>query len=596
MTTPNLPENNIQNNKNSKLEVEISSPSHLSSSQKSNSNNKNPAKKRKSATPRIKKNANNKKTKAMFDSLNRFKELLYLLKSHEIVRCLTPEKLRAILEDMGPTYVKIGQIMSMRSDILPKEYCNELSLLRSNVKPMPFSEVIAVIEQETGLPYKDIFSSIEKNPVGSASIAQVHKAFLKKDNKPVVVKVQRLNIWETMHKDIVLMKKAVKFLNLWSELDNQPIDFNEVISEMWQVAQQEMNFLLEAQNMLDFEKLNKNIEYIKCPKVYTDISTKKMLIMEFIDGIPIDQKDKLLSLGYDLNEIGIKLAENYSKQILDDAFFHADPHPGNIWIKDGKIVWLDFGMVGRLSDRDKKLFSNAIVAMAEKDVNELKTIILTIGITKGRINHSRLYADIDDLVNKYADLDLKDINMGIFIDELLDAAKNNNIAMPSNMTMLARGGITIEGVISSCSPNTSCVQILARHLSSNIIDNIDIKKTSKQFIKDLNSLFTKGITLPSKLVDLLNMTAKGHTKVNLEITGSEEPLEHIDAMVNRIIICIIIASLLISSSTICTTNMTPTFMDIPAIGALGYIAAVILGAGLLLSIWRKKRKKRKIKK
>lgn len=596
MTTPNLPKDNIKkNNKNIKGEMETSSPSHISS-QKPNPNDKSSVNKHKFATPRIRKNTNNKKKKAILDSLNRFKELLYVLKSHEIVRGLTPAKLRAILEDMGPTYVKIGQIMSMRSDILPKEYCNELSLLRSNVKPMPFSEVVTVIEQETGEPYKNIFSFIEKEPVGSASIAQVHKAFLKKDNKPVVIKVQRLNIRETMHKDITLMKKAVKLLSLWSELDEQPIDFNEVINEMWQVAQQEMDFLLEAQNMLDFEKLNKNIEYIKCPKVYTEISTKKILIMEFIDGIPIDQKDKLISLGYNLNEIGIKLAENYSKQILDDAFFHADPHPGNIWIKDGKIVWLDFGMVGRLSDRDKKLFSNAIVAMAEKDVNELKTIILTIGITKGRINHSRLYADIDDLVNKYADLNLKDINMGIFIDELLDAAKNNNIAMPSNMTILARGGITIEGVISSCSPNTSCVQILARHLSSNVIDNIDIKSSSKQFIKDINNLLTKGINLPSKLVDLINMTAKGHTKVNLEITGSEEPLEHIDAMVNRIIICIIVASLLISSSTICTTNMTPTFMDIPAIGAWGYIAAVILGTGLLISIWRKKRKKRKIKK
>lgn len=590
MTNPNLQEeNNLNQNVNVqkvKVEVGMNSSSHLSSNQKNNKTSR----KNKFRNKR-RKNVNDPKKQAKVDSFSRFKELLRVLKRHDIVKGITPKKLRAILEDLGPTYVKIGQIMSMRSDILPKNYCDELTMLRSNVKPMPFIEVAQVIKNETGMPYDEIFSYIEKTPVGSASIAQVHKAILKKDNKQVVIKVQRLNIWEIMHKDIVLMKKAVKFLNLWSEIDNQPLNFNEVINEMWEVAQQEMDFLLEAQNMLDFEELNKDIEYIKCPKVYTEISTKKILIMEFIDGIPIDHKKELIELGYDMNEIGIKLAENYSKQILDDAFFHADPHPGNIWIKDGKIVWLDFGMVGRISERDRKLFSNAIVAMAERDVNELKNIILSIGITRGRINHSRLYSDIDDLVTRYVDLDLSDINMGIFIDELLEAAKNNNLAMPSTMTMLARGGLTIEGVISSCSPNTSCVEILARHLSANIFNNVSPKKFAKQFAKDLNSLFTKGINLPSRLVELINMTAKGHTKINLEIMGSEEPLEHIDSMVNRIIICIITASLLISSSTICTTGMTPTFMDIPALGAWGYLAALVLGGGLLISILRKKRKK-----
>lgn len=586
MTSANLPNMQDDNqNKKVKVEVEIVSPSPFSSTKKSK------FKRRK----RNFKNRNKKdpKNKSSTDSLGRFKELLSVLKRHEIVKGITPQKLRAILEDMGPTYVKIGQIMSMRSDILPKNYCEELTLLRSNVKPMSFSEIIKIIEKETGSVYEDLFSYISPNPVGSASIAQVHRAILKDSNAQVVVKVQRTNIWETMQEDIILMRKAVKVLNLWSGMENQPVNFNEVINEMWEVAQQEMDFLLEAQNMLEFERLNKDVAYIKCPKVYTNISTQKMLVMEYIDGIPIDHKDELIKLGYDINEIGIKLAENYSKQILEDSFFHADPHPGNIWIKDGKIVWLDFGMIGRISENDRKLFTNGIVYMAEKDVNGLKNTVLSIGLINGRINHSRLYSDIDDLVTKYADLDLSSINMGIFIEDLLEAAKNNNIAMPSTMTMLARGGITIEGVISSCSPNISCVEILARHLSTSVVRDIDFKKTFKQFIKNMNGLFTKGVTLPVKLVDLLNMAAKGQAKLNLEILGSEEPLEHIDSMVNRIIICIIAAALLISSSTICTTQMSPTFMDIPALGAWGYFIALVLGVGLLISIWRKKRKGRK---
>lgn len=530
---------------------------------------------------------NKTKEKKDHASLKRLREMLGVLRSHDIMHGLNPQKLRRILEDMGPTYVKLGQIMSMRSDILPKAYCDELVKLRAQAKPMPFSEVRQVIEKEYGISAQNIFTSIDPAPLGSASIAQVHSAVLKNKQR-VVIKVQRPGIRETMAKDITLMKKAVHLLGLVSKAADV-IDFESVIDELWIAAQQEMDFILEASHNKEFARLNQDIAYVGCPKIEEKLTTPHIIVMEYIDGIQIDRLDELKKLGYDPEEIGRKLADNYCKQVLEDSFFHADPHPGNIWIREGKIIWLDLGMIGRLTNRDRELFRDALRSVSANDINELKRIVLTLGIVKGRINHSRLYTDLDDMVTKYGSLDLANMNLGIMVQELLEVASANNISMPSNLSMLARGIMTIEGVLSVCCPDTNFMQIISSHIVEKMYSDFDLKKELRHSSRALYSIFTKGLDIPSQISNVLKMTAKGQTKINLEITGSEEPLRRIDKMVNRIIICIITAALLIASSTICTTQMTPRILGIPLLGALGYFAALILGGYLLISIRKKNR-------
>lgn len=529
---------------------------------------------------------NNTAGKQENSSLKRLREMLSVLRSHDIVHGLNPQKLRSILEDMGPTYVKLGQIMSMRSDILPKAYCDELVKLRAQAKPMPFSEVKQVIEKEYGAPVQSIFTSIDPTPLGSASIAQVHGAVLKNKQR-VVIKVQRPGIREIMARDITLMKKAIHLLGLVGKTADA-VDFESVVDEMWVVAQQEMDFILEASHNKEFAQLNKDIAYVGCPKIEENLTTPHVIVMEYIDGVQIDRLDTLREMGYDPEEIGHKLADNYCKQVLEDSFFHADPHPGNIWIREGKIIWLDLGMMGRLSNRDRELFSDALRSIATNDINELKRIVLTLGIVRGRINHSRLYTDLDDMVTKYGSLDLANMNLGAMVQELLEVASGNNIAMPSNLSMLARGIMTIEGVLSICCPNTSFMQIISSHIVRDMYNDFDIKKELRHSSQAFYAMFTKGLDIPGQVSDVLKMTAKGQTKINLELTGSEEPLRRIDKMVNRIIICIITAALLIASSTICTTQMEPRILGIPLLGALGYFAALILGGYLLFSIRKKK--------
>ncbi len=520
---------------------------------------------------------------------SRFRELLGILRRHDLIRGLTPEKLRAVLEDMGPTFIKLGQIMSMHPDILPREYCQELSKLLADVRPLPFAQIQQVLEEEYKLPLQEVFAHVEREPLGCASIAQVHKAVLP-DGRQVVLKVQRPGIQQLMANDILLLRKAAGFLKLLGGADGQPVDLDMVLTEMWAVAQEEMNFLKEAGNLLEFEELNRGIAYIAAPKLEKDLSTGKILVMEYIEGIPIDQIQTLEAMGYDMTEIGEKLADNYCKQIFDDAFFHADPHPGNIWIRDGKIVWLDFGMMGRLTARDKGLFRQAIAALANRDVYELKNVILTLGAVKGKVNHTRLYTDLDDFVTRYGDLDLGSLNMGQMLEELMDLAKTNGISLPAGLSMLGRGVMTIEGVITACCPHVSVIQIIVNHLAGGMKDNLDFKQAGASLWKALQGFLSKGVSVPAQFSDVLRMAAKGQTKLNLEIVGSEEPLKKIDRMVNKLALCIITAGLTVGSSLLCTLQIEPKWGGIPWPAGVGYLLSLLFLGKLLWDMYQRKRK------
>ena len=512
----------------------------------------------------------------------RMQEIFNVLKSHDIIRGVGPEKLRSILEDLGPTYIKIGQIMSMRSDMLPQAYCDELMKLRTDVKPMSPDEIKSIIETEFKRPVQEIFSSFDSTPLGSASIAQVHPASLK-NGKKVVVKVQRANIRETMAQDILMMRRAAKLLNV-IKLAGDVIDFNAIIDELWKTSQQELDFLQEASHLKEFAKLNGNDANVSCPSVEPDLMTSKVLVMEYIDGIPIDSVDKLTALGCDMNKIGSSLAENYIKQILEDGFFHADPHPGNIWIRNGKIVWLDLGMMGNLSKYDRDILKNMVKAIVGNDVLELKNSLLTMGEATERINHARLYTDIDDMLTKYGTMDLGNINLGKLLGEMISLAREHHISMPSGIGMLGRGLVTFEGVLSACCPDVNFVQVVSKHLYKNILADFDIVKELEHTGKSAYGLFRKSLDIPAQLSDILKMTVKGQTKLNLELTGADEPLKDIRRMMDKLVISIISASLIVGSSLICTTDMEPKIAGIPLIGFLGFFGAAILGLWLVAGI------------
>lgn len=522
-------------------------------------------------------------------SARRLKEIVAVLRDRELLQGVTPVKVRQVLEDLGPTFVKLGQIISMRPDFLPNEYQAELTRLQSEVKPMDFSVVREIVQREYNQSWDGIFASIDEHAMGSASIAQVHRASLLNGDR-VVIKVQRPGIYEVMAKDIALLKKAISLLNLVRDSEGV-VNLESIVDEMWEIAKQEMDFLLEADHIEEFAHLNKDDENILCPKVNRQLTTQRILVMECMEGIPLDDGEGLQAACVDMERIGRRLGINYVKQMIDDGFFHADPHPGNIWVKDGRIIWLDLGMMGRLSVRDRNSFRHAIMALVTNDVYGMKEAVLALGIPRGKVDHIQLYDDVAALMAQYGDLDFEHLKAGEVARKILMVLKSNNIAIPHGFSMFARGVMIMEGVMTRCCPQVNFSEIFAKGLRVSMEKDFSWLAELNKFKRDSYMLMKKSMQLPEQISDILKMTLSGQTKVNLDLTGSQEPLQKLDSMINKMIMAIISAALLLGSSTICTTQMEPKIMEIPLLGVLGYLAAMVLCSKLLWSIIKTDRRK-----
>ncbi len=520
----------------------------------------------------------------------RFRDILKVLTKHELMRGLNPEKLRRVLDDLGPTFVKFGQLLSMRPDIIPEEYCEELTRLRTDVKPMDFDAVMAVLEAEYGQPADKVFASIDSEPTGSASIAQVHRAVLK-DGRNVVLKVQRPGIYAKMAQDMHLLHRASGIIRIVQKT-GQVIDFDTVIDEMWSAAQQELDFTIEAGHIREFSENNQDIGYVAFPKVEWALTTQKVLVMELIDGIQIDNTEALLAAGYDLHDICDRLAANYLKQVVEDGFFHADPHPGNIRIRGGQIVWIDLGMTGRLTARHRKLFKNAVVAASENDFYALKSVVLSLARQTGDVDHLKLYADIEEMMTRYGSEELGSIDVGQFVMEFVHVAESNGLAMPSGISMLARGIITMEGVLSRISPETSLMRILASHVSGTILQDASFEEQLLRGGKALYSFGKRSLELPGQMSDLLRIASKGEARLGISVVGSEVPMARFDRIMNRLIVGLLNAAAVVGSSILCTTDMEPRLLGIPLLGVLGFSASFIMTVWLIVRILRGNRKPR----
>jgi ubiquinone biosynthesis protein len=515
----------------------------------------------------------------------RLREIVSVLKRHGVIHGVSPNKLKLILEDLGPTYVKFGQLMSMRSDVLPREYCDVLVQLRTDVKPIPYEEVIGVIEAEYGLRADEVFQEISREHLGSASIAQVHKAVLR-NGQTVVIKVQRPGIYQMMKRDIQLLKRAISITKIF-KINVGNIDFKLILDEMWAAAQQEMDFIIEANYIQEITDLNADIKYIAFPRVERDLTTSKVLVMEYIDGVQIDELEKLAELGYDINEIGIKLADNYVKQIVDDGLFHADPHPGNIYIRDGQIVWLDLGMMGRINNRDRRLLKKTISSILQQDVQGLVEVFLATEVIKGKVNFTKLYEDIESMLTRYGDMELADIHLGFIMQEVKDILNFHQISLPSGLSLLARGLVTIEGVLAACSPQVNLMEIVANHASGTIFKEIDFKKELLTTTLLLHSFGKHTLALPEQYYNVLQMLLKGQTRINIDLTAAE-PVRRLDLILNKLLICLLSAAFIIGASIIYASGMPPHWYNVPVLALVGYLLAMLLAGWVIKKIIRRR--------
>lgn len=523
---------------------------------------------------------------------NRVKRLgtiFAILRKHHFMRGFTPEEFRAALEDLGPSFVKIGQTLSTRSEILPKAYCEELAKLQTECDPLPFDDVIAALDAEFDGDCSKVFSHIDSTPLGSASLAQVHKARLARDGATVAIKIQRPGVKVTMAQDIDIMRMLAGYASRFMK-DEQMLDLHEVVEELWATFLEETDFRREAENLKEFARLNAGIAFVDCPRVYPELCSEYVLVMEYVDGIPIMDAKRLRAAGYDLEEIGAKILDHYATQILDHGFFHADPHPGNLLIRDGKIVYIDLGIMGRLSPRDRAGFASIISAVGKVDSADLKDALMRFATTRDNAatDHARFLADLDLMLEDYGGRDVADIDIGQFLNEILALTRMCKVTLPSSITSVARGIVTLEGTIAPYIPNENIISIINAHIANSKSVSDELADAMKDLARAMR-LSGKG-TLDAMQFsgEALKMLTRGQIKMNVEVLGSEAPLSGLSRMVNRLALALIVAGLFVGASLLSLSSMEPRVLGVPVLAFFGYLGAAILSIWVVVGILRKK--------
>ena len=505
----------------------------------------------------------------------------------------TPEELRTTLEDLGPTYVKIGQIMSSRVDMLPESYCRELEKLRQNVKELDPEIAKAVIEQETGKKISEIYQEFRDKPLGSASVGQAHYAVLK-DGTQVVTKVQRPLIAEMMREDFVLLKKLGSLINMVSQTDDdseQMIDLVSVIDELEKVTNEELDFRVEAENTRFFkENCIDDEEKISCPTVIDELTTERIFTMTFVDGYSIAKKDRLIEDGYDPEQIGSVILDNYIHQVLDVGTFHADPHQGNLMVSHGKPVWIDFGMIGRITDADVNMLQNLILSLIDRDLDKMVNTIMSMGATSPKTDRNKLMTDADTMFDKYMNVqNLNDLDLSTLLEEVTDLADKHHISLPGKYTMLVRSIATIEGVMEQLCPELNLFAQITDRLMERVKKNFDVQQELVAAGKDALEIGRKVSKMPELAYDVLNNVVKGRTKINFELTGYEEFLTGINLTVKNIVLALFACVLFIGSCLLSSADINPKTPDgQPLIAIAGIVFSIALAIYTIRRMGNKK--------
>ena len=524
----------------------------------------------------------------------RIAEIFALVRKYEAWHDLTPVRLRCLLEELGPMFVKMGQILANRSEILPQRFCDELRRLRTEVDPVPYKVVLECLEAEYGQKLGEIFDAVDPNPLGSASLAQVHRARLI-TGEDVAIKVQRPGAQQVMAQDIDIMRSLVRHISRFVKTD-QFIDLRDVVEELWQSFREETNFLMEARNLDEFYAYHVSTPGVSCPRSYLDLCTEHVVVMDYVDGISIADPEALVAAGYDLEEVGARIVDDYATQVLDYGFFHADPHAGNIILRDGVIYFIDLGMVGRMSTHDRRLVKDIVFSVAEDDVPKLKDSLMRFAVTRGNsseIDHTAFLSDLDFIVQDFGSLDLRDLDIGKFLTSLINLTRKNNVELPSVVTMFARGMVTLEGLLTEYMPDVNMIEIITAHIQNEKSSYTRAREMAGDLARS-SARAAKGTLEAAEHIGLASrMLTRGQLKFNTEVIGSEEVLKRVGGIVDRMSMSIVIAGLFIGSSVVYYAKIEPVIMGIPVIGFLGYTSALVLALMLGREIWRNSHGKRR---
>jgi len=496
-----------------------------------------------------------------------------------------PERAKQVLEELGPTYVKLGQILSVRQDLIPIEYANEFAKLQDAVLPFEFEYVKKLIRRELGKNIDEIFSDFDPMPLAAASIGQVHCAKLC-DGTDVVVKVQRPGIKKVIEADIDIMYSIAEFAEEHIH-DAKLYRATDVVDEFSRSIHAEIDYTQEARNVDRFSTNFKDDPNIYIPKVYWDFCSERVLTLEYIKGTKSSDFEKIEELGFDRNEIATCGAKAFMKQIFEDGFFHADMHPGNIIIMDdGKIALIDFGMVGHLSDDTRNALIDGLIATSKGEIDVFIEILRDFDAITKDVDITELKVDLEYLLNKYYGRSLKQLDASTMIVETIGVLRKHQAKVPASVALLSKGVVTISGFGAMMVPDFNATILAEPYTKKMMANRMRPKSVVSGAFKDVWNFARMMHKVPTQVTHILDSAEKGYLNIKFEHSGLDRIVSEFNAASNRLSFSLIIAALIVGSSLIIQTGMEPHVWGVPLLGVIGFSISGFFGMGLVIYILR----------
>ncbi|RKX91132.1 MAG: hypothetical protein DRP84_12090 [Spirochaetes bacterium] len=495
-----------------------------------------------------------------------------------------PERLRLAIEELGPTFIKMGQILSLRPDIIPPEYASELEKLQDRNPPSPYEKIQQILEQEYGASLDSIFSKFDEVPVASGSLAQVHRAVLKEGERTVAVKILKPKMREIVDTDLNVIQIFLNIASHYIPEFNQ-YDVNGLFQEFSETLLNEMNFQREAHNMIRFKKFFKGEDYVHIPEVYLDYTTNSIIVMEFIEGIKISEVEEIKNAGIDPKIVAENGARIVLKEIFEFGFFHADPHYGNLFVLPNNIVApVDFGITGYIDAEGSEVLGNFFVGILKKDVDSIVHHLKRYDFIPENVDERKLKLDFLDLIETAYKSSLEEISIYTTFQQLFVITRNHKLRFPHEYFLIFKTLLQADGVGRRLYPDFNVIKFAEPFVKSWFMKQFRLKSYVKDFMLIMDDLRYLLKSIPSEFGPFFKRLLTGRLRVPLYHENLDRAIYEIDRTGNRLSFSIIIAALLLASSMLVQAKVGPLIKGYPVIGLVGFFTAAIMGLWLLIGI------------
>jgi ubiquinone biosynthesis protein len=504
----------------------------------------------------------------------------------------SPEHLADDLEAMGPTYVKIGQVLAGRPDILPDAYRKALARLQDKVKPFPYEDAERIVMAELGVRLSKAFSRFDVEPIAAASLGQVHRAALR-DGRPVVVKVQRPDVRSQIAEDFDVLEEIATFMEEHTEIGRK-YRFSAVLAEFRTAIQEELNYEREAQNLVTVGRNLQEFKRIFVPQPILDYCTRSVLTMDYVPGRKITELGPLGHLGREGAALADELFRAYLKQILLDGLFHADPHPGNIFIMDdGRVALLDLGMVGHTAPAMQERLLKILISISDGKGEEAAELVIHMSEKSENFDHQKFLRQISQLVATQANQGLRELNVGKSLMEVSRDARDNGLYVPAELTLLGKTLLELDDVGRILDPTFDPNACVRRHAGELMVTRLGKEATQGNAINALLEMKNFTVQLPSRLNRIMDAVANAELEVKVKATDAKMVVEGIEKVANRITHGILLAALIIGAALLTRVDTSWHLFGYPGFAMLCFLAAALGAVTLIYKIYAHDRKSHK---